>query len=406
MFAWSYYSIMAERIIALVEKEMLIWARRTASLDVAAASLAAHIPADKIAAWERGEDRPSIPEMKKLANAYKRPMSVFFLPEPPTEFQALRDFRRRDDVQGRYSRALAYEVRAAQERRLIAIDLAEALSDDVPRWDITTTITDDPEVVAGRVREKLGISLDQQSRWGDPAKAFRAWRDSIESHGVLVSVLGGAHHKIPIKEARGFAIAERPFPMIVVNGQDRTNGRIFTLMHELGHVILGESAIENDIEPSEMMPPPIRSIETYCNRIAAGILMPKMAVLAEQSVVGKNARSEWTDVEIAALARRYSVSREALLVRLAELGRIGPDFLQERRAAYAKQYEEIKEESGSGFAPYAIQIVSHLGRGFSRIVLQGYHSQILTLSTASGYLGTQAKHVTNIERATFDTQLN
>ena len=58
---------MAERIIALVEKELLIWARRAASLDVAAASLAAHIPVSKIEAWERGEDCPSISELKKLA---------------------------------------------------------------------------------------------------------------------------------------------------------------------------------------------------------------------------------------------------------------------------------------------------------------------------------------------------
>ena len=41
-----------------------------------------------------GEAHPSIPQLKKLAGVYKRPLSVFFLPEPPSDFMALRDFRR------------------------------------------------------------------------------------------------------------------------------------------------------------------------------------------------------------------------------------------------------------------------------------------------------------------------
>ena len=102
------------------------------------------------------------------------------------------------------------------------------------------------------------------------------------------------------------------------------------------------------------------------------------------------------------MARRYSVSREALLVRLAELNRADRAFVQAKRREYARQYEEMEDEAeGGGFAPFATQVVSHLGRGFARLVLQGYYNKALTLSTASGYLGTQAKHVANIERAAF-----
>lgn len=396
---------MAERTKAIVERELLIWARKTASLSLEAASGAAHIPAEKIEAWEAGVDGPSIPELKKLANAYKRPLSVFFLPEPPQDFQALRDFRRLSDMgEQAYSRALAYEIRAAQERRAVAVDLIETLGDDVAKWDIDATTKSNPDEVANQVRARLGITMVQQSRWGEPAKAFRAWRDAIEAAGVLVSVLGGAHHQVDVAEVRGFALADRPLPMIVVNGKDRTNGRIFTLMHELAHVVLGVSAIENEIEVGAQMPAPVRTIETFCNRLAAAILMPRESITAEPLAIGKNARSEWDEAEIAALARRYCVSREALLVRLSELGLVSGDFVQAQRRIYARQYQELDEaddNGGGGFAPYATQVVTHIGRGFARLVLQGYHSQALTLSTASGYLGTQAKHVGNIERLAF-----
>jgi len=399
---------MAERTKALVEKELLQWARKTASLPLEDAARVAHVPLEKLEAWENGDDSPSIPELKKLATAYKRPLSVFFLPEPPTDFQPLHDFRRLPEIgEQEYSRALAFEIRAAQERRAVAVDLLDRV-DDMPVWDIDATVRDDPEELAERIRKKLNVPMAKQSRWGDPAKAFRAWRDAIEDSGVLVSVLGGAHHKVPLTEVRGFALAERPLPMIVVNGKDRTNGRIFTLMHELAHVALGVSAIENEVEPGNHMPAPVRKIETFCNKVAAAVLMPRTNLRNEHLAAGKTAASEWSDAEIAALAQRYCVSREALLVRLSALRLADNDFVQQRRRVFAKEYEDLDDgaDAGGGYVPYPTQVITHIGRSFARLVLQGYYNQSLTLSTASGYLGTQAKNVSSLERLAFGTGAN
>jgi Zn-dependent peptidase ImmA (M78 family) len=190
----------------------------------------------------------------------------------------------------------------------------------------------------------------------------------------------------------------------VVNGADRTNARIFTLMHELGHVVLGQSAIENEVEPDTEMPAPEQAIELFCNRLAAAVLMPREALLAEGTVTAKpGVRRDWTDAEITALAQRYCVSREALLIRLATLGRVADDFVHAKRAAYAAHYREIaaEEETEGGFAPYRYQLMNYLGRGFTRLVFQGYYGRRLTLNSVSGYLGTQAKHVPTIESLTF-----
>jgi Zn-dependent peptidase ImmA (M78 family) len=122
---------------------------------------------------------------------------------------------------------------------------------------------------------------------------------------------------------RGFAIAEQPLPAIIVNGKDRTAGRIFTLLHELAHVVLGESAIENDIEPGNAIPPAHRAIERFCNRVAAAALMPLDALAADPIVLAKQQhKGAWSDDEIIAVARHFGVSRVALLVRLAEMGRV------------------------------------------------------------------------------------
>lgn len=399
---------MAERVKALVEPDLLVWARKTASLSIEEAAKGIGVTVERLEEWESGKDAPTVNQLRKLADKYKRPLSVFYLPAPPKDFQALRDFRRlRDTPPGVYSPKLAYEIRAAHERRLVAIDLLEGLGEDIESLGVTASTKDDPEQVAASLRARLNVNLDQQSRWGEPDKGFRAWREAIENVGVLVFALSGAHHQVPLSEMRGFAIAEQPLPTIVVNGKDRTNGRIFSLFHELAHIVVGESAIENDIEPGDTIPPADRATETFCNRVAAAVLMPKDALLAEPIVrAGRQiARADWSDIELAALARRYCVSREALLLRLVQLGRASQALYDSKRQEYAAQYkaaDEADEESeASGFAPYHYQVIGHVGRMYSRLVLQSYYARQITLSTVSGYLGMQAKYVPNIERAAF-----
>jgi Zn-dependent peptidase ImmA (M78 family) len=130
--------------------------------------------------------------------------------------------------------------------------------------------------------------------------------------------------------------------------------------------------------------------------------MPREALLAEAIVTAKQQRQNtWSNEEILALSRRYGVSREVLLLRLVELGQAEAAFYQAMRREYARQCEETEQPEATGFAPYRYQVLSHLGRGFARLVLQGYHNNRLTQSAASGYLGVQAKYVPSIERAAF-----
>lgn len=401
---------MPERLKAPVEPAILAWGRKAAALSLPEAAKKIDVDEARLEAWEKGDDAPTIPQLRKLAAAYKRPMAVFFLSESPKElgFSEIKDFRRiAPDVRAPYSPRLAYEIRAAGERREVALAVFEALGSAPPSFNLTAKVTEDPEKAAVRVRDALGITLPQQLKWRESGQAFKAWRDAIEGVGILVFMLSGAHHKVPLAEVRGFALAERPLPVIVVNGQDSPNGRIFTLMHELGHILLGQTAIANTAEPDPRLPQAARSIETFCNRLAAAVLMPRDSLLAENLVQARAGRSAaWTNADISALAERYCVSREALLLRLVQLGKAEQAFFQAKRAEYEHQYAaeaaaaEAAPDDG-GFAPYRYQILSHLGRGFARLVLQGYHQNRLSLSTVAGYLGVQAKHIPSLEQAAF-----
>jgi len=90
---------MARRIYAVAKPELLRWAREDARYSIPEAAKKLNTSADRLLSFERGENRPTIKQLRNLANIYKRPLAVFFLPEPPKDFQAMRDFRR---LPGRY----------------------------------------------------------------------------------------------------------------------------------------------------------------------------------------------------------------------------------------------------------------------------------------------------------------
>ena len=89
---------------------------------------------------------------------------------------------------------------------------------------------------------------------------------------------------VEIAEARGFSIAERPLPAVVVNIKDSVYGRIFTLIHEFTHVLLNRGGIcdvdegaDNDHE----------DVEIFCNHVAGATLVPRDVLLRSEHVAGK-----------------------------------------------------------------------------------------------------------------------
>src|SRR5271165_3374648 len=73
---------------------VLVWARESAGLSVELAAKKAGVNADRLSAWESGHQRPSFAQLRKLATAYKRPLAIFYLAEPPLRFHPMHDFRR------------------------------------------------------------------------------------------------------------------------------------------------------------------------------------------------------------------------------------------------------------------------------------------------------------------------
>jgi Zn-dependent peptidase ImmA (M78 family)/DNA-binding XRE family transcriptional regulator len=385
---------MGERIEAMANPELLVWARTTAGYSIEEAAKRAQINSARLSAWEAGSARPTIVQLRRLAEIYKRPFAVFYLPEPPHEKPPLHDFRRIDPatVTGA-SPELLFEVRRARFRRAVALDLFRDLELDVPRLTIRARSTDDPEHLAGRLRDVIGVSLETQFSWKNISDAFRGWRTALEDLGVLVFQAGG----IELEEMRGLSIGEHPLPVIVVNSKDALAGRIFTMLHEMVHLTLRHDGLCDLMEVATHEKSADRKIEAFCNRVAGAMLVPEASLRNEPLVVQHRGNFDWGDEELGFLSRRYRVSRETALRRLVILGKASEAFYQRKREQYQIEYDLA--EPSSGFASPDTLAVSRAGNLFVRLVLDGYRNEVITSNDAAEYLGVQVKHFPKIEEA-------
>jgi Zn-dependent peptidase ImmA (M78 family)/transcriptional regulator with XRE-family HTH domain len=381
---------------ALVKPGLLTWARSSAGLTIEEAARSLQTKPAKVAAWEVGEASPSMSQLRKMAATYKRLLSDFYLPKPPVEEPLPHDFRRLPgEVALQYSPALRCHLRQARLRRALAIDLASELEVEMPVLTPHILQNGEPEKIGAQVRSLLGVPLSLQRTWRDARKSYNSWRAYIEDAGVLVFQMTG----VKPEEILGFSITERPLPVIAVNRKLTPNGRTFTLLHELVHVLLDESAI-CDIDEDESRPPEEQHKEVLCNAIAAAALVPREALLAENLVTAHPANlGEWTDHELDSLARTFSVSTHVILRRLLREGRTTKAFYAASHDRWRTMLELPKggADSDDKFRRNMPQeVVSDLGRPFTRLVLDSYENSRMSLSDVSRFLGIRAEGVQKV----------
>ncbi|MGD9739706.1 MAG: ImmA/IrrE family metallo-endopeptidase [Bauldia sp.] len=389
------------RIKASINPKVLEWARVSAGFSPAEAAGRLNLEEDRLLLWEAGTDAPSIPQLRKLAELYKRPLAVLYLPEPPLTFQPMHDFRRLPDTGSRpFSPGLTLEIRLAQQRRMLALDLFEEAEETPIPFALTAAADEKPDVVGERIRTALGVDYGLQSHWREARVAFTAWRSQIEGLGVLVFQAS----RVESEEASGFAIWGDPLPAIVVNRKDAYPRRVFSLLHELAHLMLRQSGV-SDLEWEGPRPTGDQAIEAFCNATAAAALMPRELFLAEPLIAAHSGGPyAWSDLDVRALATTYSVSREAVVRRLLHFGRTTEAFYSRKRAQFAAEYQqqraqEREKNKGKKIArDIPRDTLADFGRPLVRQVIDNYHQDRLSLSAVSGYLGIKVKHLPNIER--------
>jgi len=313
-----------------VNPRMLVWAREKAGYDVIEAAHGLGFrdgktasAVDKLLKLESGETDPTVKQLSMAAEFYRRPKALFLRPAPPREDKPLTDYRRlaASDVTDVERGWLDSLQRLVINRVEVLREVLEDGPDfKAPSLPYSSHLADGEETVAARICEAMQFNpLDRRARGRSPAEFFRELRKKAESNaGVftfVISRFGMSKPDLPPTVYRGFAIADRIAPAIVVNGLDSASAKVFSLFHEMAHIALGDSAISGGRYSFRGTDP-----EAFCNRVAASILLPSEVLVGE--------RAEFAE-DIRALAATWKVSPLMTAYRLHSLRLISAELRDE-----------------------------------------------------------------------------
>ena len=226
---------MKENIHIKVNHEVLIWARISLALSRTQVSERSGISARRLTQLEEGEKPPTIDDLKTLSKTYKRTIATLLLSNPPVEKPFPHDRRTVDsqDLNVLHEKTVM-AVRKARALAQSYIELRQEMVVEIPKLTFFASIKENPKEQATKLRKLL--NLDEIRELNNPNQILEAYIEKVESLGIAIFQLSLTQDRL-----RGFSIIDEVIPVIgIKRGAETPTGKIFTLFHELGHIILNE----------------------------------------------------------------------------------------------------------------------------------------------------------------------
>ena len=354
-------------------------------------------PLEFVENWEEGESSPSFPQLEKLAKKYKRPTAIFFFSEVPPEDPLEKSFRTLPEQQIRNIKPpLRFLIRKAKVMQINLQELNEG-GNPAERFllrDLNVAGSNVDEI-ALELRDYFDVDLSEQEKYKNPRTAFKKWRSVVEKHGVFV-----------FKDAfrddgfSGFCLYDEVFPVIYINNSQPDNRQIFTLFHELAHLLFKNNYIgmtDTGNEYLDSLSDNDREIEILCNAFSGKFLVP-------DDDFTQHLDFAVNDTSLKNLANKYVVSREVILRKFLNNNRITSQFYEEKVAQWREQWStsrqrDVKKGSGgdSNFTKRA-----YLGEIYMELAFSQYIKNNISKEQLADYLDVTVKRIPKMESLIFE----
>lgn len=356
---------------AFITPSVLEWAIKRAG--VSAESI--HKKAEQ---WVSGKARPTFKQAVDIAKTLQIPFGYLWLKEPPKEQEIIPDLRTIGNG-GLAQMPLELKTAVNDVKQKQEWFKEYAKTNGILKCEAIGRFksSDDTQKIADDVTARLEIQ-DLVGSGCDKDRMLKNLIDKIEKLGILVMrngiLRGNTKKKLNLDTFRGFAIFDEFAPLIFINTNDSKAGQIFTLMHEVAHLWIGQSGISDlDIQNHN-------EIELICNEIAAKILMPK-------TKIQKAFREFDDDRRLERIADRFSVSTLAVLNRLRSLDLLAPSEYRELYDAELEKFSRIPEKKSKGAPPPEVMVKVRNGYLFTFAVTSSVLSGDETYTNGASLLG-------------------
>lgn len=360
--------------IESINPERIEWCCAARGTDLETVASATGISDSTLNRVIKGEGGLTFRQLQSLAVYFNRNVLFFLEPGPVNEHRLYTpQFRTLTSQKPDLSPKVKDLIEKAEWFRDVFLHLQDELG--IVQSDFAPPVINPRDVQTAARIVRLWLGLQDQN-------SFATYRDAVESKGILVlrsMGYAGAWQFPRESPVAGFSLYFERFPVIVVRKQESEARQVFTLIHELGHLVLHKRSFIDDIDDLFNY----HGREREANRFAGHVLVPR-AFLDEIDDKTRPRYASSYDDWLKVYRERWGVSGEVILRRLLDVGRLTPDQYQAYRD-WRIQLSGSSQQRGSRQYRYR-EPIHIFGQTYVRSVFDALHAKRITLTKASSYL--------------------
>ncbi len=382
--------------ISGINPDILKWARGRSGYSLEDAAKTLNKDESFIKECESGERALTYVQLESLADRYKRPVAMFFLPERPKEptFEESVELRSTDVKKLKPRSLFLFRQGYSRQFSLMELNNGKNPSENIIFRDLQHFASDNPLnkqsafALAEKSRSHLNICVEMQSNWENEKTALENWRYHIQENGIFV-------FKDAFKDdlVDGFCLLHKEFPVIYLNNSRPSVRQIFSLFHELGHILVGKSGITPNITGS--IKTKSEDLERFCNQFASEFLVPSKDFEKRLNF------SEYDDMEIQELAKFYKVSNTVILLKLIDFGILPQEIYSQKVKFWSSQYVNQKRNERntikSGGGDYYNTHLTYLGVKYANLAFEKFHQELCSIEKLADHLNVKVKNLGILE---------
>lgn len=297
----------------------------------------------KLKDWINEESDPTVKQLEKLTKRLHVPFGYMFADDLPEESLTFPFFRSGKEPSAKVSLNVYHTIQILKDRQTwLTEHMDESGYEELPfvgKYNLNSNVIE----IVNDIRN----TLELQTNWASKHPTWERTLDfltyKIEEIGVIVTFNGvvenNTKRKIDVDECRGFVLVNKMAPFLFINSADTKAAQMFTLIHELTHIWLGESA---GFDLDKMIPAD-DPLELLCDKVAAEFLVPTELLIKVYQ----------TEQRIRTLSKIFKVSPIVIGRRLLDNGLMAKEEFFQFYNDYIDFINKRKESQGLGGNFYA-----------------------------------------------------
>ena len=374
-----------------VNGEIIRWAREFYNMSTEEAAKALDVELNRYSNWENGTEYPTYAKLKAISTVFRKPTAVFFFPEPPQLPEIKGDLRTLPDavVKG-FSKNVVIQFEKA---KVYQLSLQELYGDRESILSQRKMFPKDIDQLCVYLRQKLEFPISTQKARKNTKIVFEIFRDKFYDLGIYVFKDAFRDNSVS-----GLCINDERYPVVVINNSMSFARQIFTLFHELYHLIQDTSGVEiirDDFYTALNQQQGIA--ERACDSFANAFLVPMDDFKQELR------KKELNEERIEELSALYSVSKEAIMYKLYEMKIISSaDYNNLKEVFYGDAIRNThqRKTTAKGGNHYNTKL-AYLGLRYTGDVFKQYFSGRIDSVRASEMLQSKVDHLPHLENVYF-----